>query len=238
MFPLLAQELDIPPQAPAAQRIPGALRLQSTVRPAVPALLLVALLLLVAPTEAVGTGVGASAALRRVFMFVCCLPYAYGEGGFAWLWGANDRQSCTDACSSVGLICVNEFSKINSQAAIQTAGEKPCSRGGAEDWAGNPSKDGDNLCFWQPSTKGTCGAGAPFEARLCSCQCAADTYSTSDLKPYPCTSCDAGKYTTGTGATACYQCLTGKKISSTGSSCAQCEAGKYTDAPDAATCKE
>ena len=138
----------------------------------------------------------------RAFMFVCCLPYAYGEGGFAWLWGAW-KQSCTEACSSVGLTCVVEFDKVGSQAALEAASDDsvdcssyaPGSESGRTSYAPAKGNDGTSCyaAYWQSGSGGTCDAtpysdwpGGWFDARLCSCTCAAETYSTSDLKPYPC----------------------------------------------------
>jgi hypothetical protein len=55
-------------------------------------------------------------------VFMSLLSTCVAAGGFAWQWGATD-QTCTAACSDVGLVCVEEFSKIANQAAFVAAND-------------------------------------------------------------------------------------------------------------------
>ena len=142
---------------------------------------------------------GKTTLLATFVLFLINLDLTWAAGGFAWAWGAAG-QTCTAACASVGLTCVDKFSKVNTQSALQTASDGSVSCGSfaayPEAWAPAKCTGSDctgsysNQCFWQ-SNSGTCNAGPGSRTRLCSCTCGAGTYSTSDLKPYPCTRCDS-----------------------------------------------
>ena len=126
--------------------------------------------------------------LVQVFSLICCsLPCAYGEGGFCWKYGSQG-QTCTAACTSAALVCVNKFDKVGSEAAFQELGVA-CSGYGSSSYSGYPAKDsGNGYCNYQTGSGGDCTTSIPstYMSRLCSCQCAAGTYSTSDLKSWPC----------------------------------------------------
>ena len=119
-------------------------------------------------------------------------------GGFVWQWSAQG-QTCTAACSDVGLVCVKEFSKIGSQAAFVAAsdGSVSCTGGySGAPYSWTPGKEyhsshtGGSKCFWQSGFSSTCTASSSSVTRLCSCQCPAGSFSLSDTQPYPCTRYD------------------------------------------------
>ena len=127
----------------------------------------------------------------QVFFLICCLPCVYGEGGFCWQWGA-DSQSCSTVCTNAGLLCVKKFDKVGSEAAFQEAGGGvACNGYGGQSYSGYPGKKSNGDCVYQTGSDGDCTtflpSGSPTDvARLCSCQCAAGTFSNSDLKPDRC----------------------------------------------------
>ena len=68
--------------------------------------------------------------------------------------------------------------------------------GGLHAWTSRwtPSQYG-NICYWQPQepqlsngygTTATCADSKSSQTRLCSCQCAADSFSPSNTQPHPC----------------------------------------------------
>ena len=122
----------------------------------------------------------------QVFFLICCLPCVYGEGGFCWKWGAETSQSCSTVCTNAGLLCVKKFDKVGSQAAFQEAGGGVvCSSYNGGSWSGHPAKY-NGICIYQTGSTGDCTSSNPAYNRLCSCQCAAGTFSNSDLKSWPC----------------------------------------------------
>ena len=135
-------------------------------------------------------------------VFMSLLSTCAAAGGFVWQWGA-DKQSCTAACSDAGLVCVEgggePYSKIDSQAAFEAAsdGSVSCPSGyAASDGSiGNISPcNVQGTCYWQAGSAGICAGhmGSPHAVitRLCSCTCAAGSFSPSDTQPYPCTRYD------------------------------------------------
>ena len=132
---------------------------------------------------------------RLVFLLIiCCLPSAYGEGGFCWKYGS-EGESCATACTSVALVCVKKFDKVGSVDNFKAAsdGGVECSGNVGRSWSDSPFKctgsacTPQNKCYYQTdSGGGSCTTVDSYVTRLCSCQCAAGTYSSSDLKPYPC----------------------------------------------------
>ena len=128
---------------------------------------------------------------RLVFLLIiCCLPCVYGEGGFCWKYGSLG-QNCDTVCTSVALVCVKKFDKVGSEDDFKAASGGGV---GCESYYGtigsyDPSKESYNgkvYCRYQKGSGGTCTKSDSDSTRLCSCQCAAGTSSTSDLKPYPC----------------------------------------------------
>ena len=120
---------------------------------------------------------------------------AAAAGGFVWQWNNGRGQPCTEACDDAGLMCVKEFSKIDGPAAFEAAkGAVSCDSYETNANPANPAKGGElegtGKCTYGPrlANPGTCAQ--PSGSRLCSCQCAAGTFSTSDLQPYPCTRYD------------------------------------------------
>ena len=131
------------------------------------------------------------------FVFISLLSTCAAAGGYAWQWGT-EGQSCALKCSDVGLVCVEEFTKIGSQADFVAAsdGSVSCTggyRGTSQNMVPGAMTGGgpDNDCFWQTGSGGNC-AEKPGSAviRLCSCTCAAGSFSPSDTQPYPCTRYD------------------------------------------------
>jgi len=139
------------------------------------------------------------------FVLMGLLSTCAAAGGFAWKWGAN-AQSCTAACSDAGLVCVKEFTKIGDQAAFEAASNRSdmCG-GGYGDEPGDPAPyqygDGSGAsCWWhgpqididpdwlRPDPTCDAAYGTPSRPifRLCSCQCAAGSFSPSDTQPGPC----------------------------------------------------
>jgi hypothetical protein len=100
------------------------------------------------------------------------------------------RASCTDACTSAALVCVDKFAKVDNEADFQAASDGSVSCGGydSNDSSETPGKHSNGNCFWWSGSGGTpiCAASYHAWTRLCSCQCAAGTYSDSNLKSYPC----------------------------------------------------
>ena len=122
-------------------------------------------------------------------VFLSLLSTCAAAGGFVWQWAAQG-QTCTAACSDVGLVCVEEFSKIDSPAAFEAAidGSGESCPGGYEGASGSrtPAKY-TGKCYWQTGTSASCGTFYSAFTRLCSCQCPAGSFSPSNTQPYPCT---------------------------------------------------
>ena len=90
-------------------------------------------------------------AFLLAFLFLCFLPGACGDGGFAWQWGAQG-QSCNDAClkGSAGTsylsTCVDKFPKIKNKvdfvaAADTVPGVNGCDEHLASEGATSPAKE-------------------------------------------------------------------------------------------------
>ena len=137
------------------------------------------------------------------FLFLCFLPGACSQGGFVWLVGS-EGQSCTAACSEAltptgqpgGLTCVKQFSKIGDSAALKAVTRGLCDPVTLAD-SGNQDASAPMIipgfkCYWQSGglTEGTCAATDSSYRRICSCTCAAKTFSPSDQQVFPCTRYD------------------------------------------------
>ena len=136
---------------------------------------------------AAGASRGKTTLLALVF-FLIRLDLTWAAGGFSWKWGTLGG-TCTATCSSVALACVEKFSKINSGADFEAAkGSVSCSSyGGASDsWIPGKCSGCSKQCYYQTGSGGECITSHSFMTRLCSCQCAAGTFSNSDLKSWPC----------------------------------------------------
>ena len=123
-------------------------------------------------------------------VFLSLLSTCAAAGGFVWTWGSQG-QSCTDACQAAYLVCVEEFTKIGSQASFEAAkgAAVSCSGGysGGFSYSNDPMKYSDGRCFWPTGTSSTCASSGSDYTRLCSCQCPAGSFSPSNTQPYPCT---------------------------------------------------
>ena len=138
-----------------------------------------------------------------LLLIICCLPCVYGEGGFCWKYGSQG-QNCNTVCTSVALVCVKKFDKVGSEDDFKAAGDGGvgCSAYYGVSWSRAPNKYSDGgsewdsylnapgrPCYYQTGSGSewdSCTTSNSDDTRLCSCQCAAGTYSTTDLKRYPC----------------------------------------------------
>ena len=187
------------PAAPPARPIPGALRRQSTARTSPPALLLVALLLLAAPAEAVGsTGVGARAsALQQAAVFgLLLVGMAQQVEGAGLNTVCNVAESCDACCIRLSLACaipttIPTTSTEMTQLTISGAGT-PCNLDDAGNpksihigTAGTPWMEADNApwnpCYYSPSVAYTCAATPEYAKgrRFCACYACIPGSSTS-----------------------------------------------------------
>ena len=130
---------------------------------------------------------GGKTTLLAFVLFFIRLDLTWAAGGFTWKWGT-EGQNCVTVCTLAGLACVDKFSKVDSQAAFQAASDGSVSCGSyyGQEWTKAPMKWVDGDCVWQTGSTTCYTSTDTGGTRLCSCQCAAGTYSTTDLKPYPC----------------------------------------------------
>ena len=133
-------------------------------------------------------------------VFMSLLSSCVAAGGFAWQFGTLGWPCAVSCPVNSGTQCVNsmtdsaEFSKIDSGAAFLAAG-KFCEtyEGLAENFAPGIT---NGKCRYRsgipdvftptPTLRSICDVSDPDTSRLCSCFCAAGTFSTTNLQKYPC----------------------------------------------------
>ena len=132
-------------------------------------------------------------------VFMSLLSSCVAAGGFAWQFG-RVGSGCGITCALSGTQCVDsmtdsaEFSKIDSGTAFLAAGQF-CEgyEGLAENFA--PGITNGNCRYRSgipdvftatPTSRSICMVSDPDTSRLCSCKCAAGTFSTTNLQKYPC----------------------------------------------------
>jgi hypothetical protein len=77
---------------------------------------------------------------------------------------------------------------VNSQSAFMAANDGSVSCGGSGYGSSGlraPVKF-QGRCVWRSGGSSLCSGFSSADTRLCPCQCAAGTYSDSNLKSYPC----------------------------------------------------
>ena len=124
--------------------------------------------------------------LLAFVLFFIRLDVTWAAGGFCWKWGSLG-QNCDTVCTSVALVCVKKFDKVGSEDDFKAASGGGVGCSSYVGWSGgtSPMKSG-GTCIYQTGSTGDCTSSNSDLIRLCSCQCAAGTFSNSDLKSWPC----------------------------------------------------